>query len=228
MWPPGHLAVGYLSYAVLRRFGDGDPPNATATVALAVGTQLPDVVDKPLSWTFGLLPTGRSLAHSALTTMVVTAVVARYANANDRPAVGAAFAVGYWSHLLGDLYAAVVAGESQTNWFFLWPIVPQEGYVTSPSFLEYVEAIGWRTALVIAYVGAFALAATIVSRRTREDGRPFSLFVTGVVATSALFVYEFGSPWIVLELVLVQVAVAVWIRDGAPGVPRRAVPSLRE
>lgn len=221
MSPLGHLALGYLAYAGLRRVRNGGAPSAIPTITLAVGTQFPDIIDKPLSWTFGLLPTGRSLTHSAITTIVVTVVVMYYSRATDRTALGNAFAVGYWSHLLGDLYAAYVAGETETNWFFLWPIVSQEGYVTSPSILAYVETIGWWVVLVLAYIGIFAVAVAVVSERTREDNRAFALLVVVVIATNMWFIYTFvfGSPWVLFELILVQAAVAVWIRDGVPGLP---------
>lgn len=221
MLPPGHLAVGYLAYTAVRRVRSGAVPNALQAIAVAVGTQLPDVVDKPLSWTFGLLPTGRSLSHSAFTAIIVTAVAATYADRIDRKRLTGAFVVGYWSHLLGDLYSAVGAGTAQTNWFFLWPVVSQQGYATSPSLLTYAGAIGWWAFLLGGYLGVFAVVVAAVSDRTRSNSWTFPLVVGGVIATNAwvLHVLQFGSPWSLFELVLVQVAAAVWIRDGTPGLP---------
>lgn len=221
MWPPGHLAVGYLAYTAVRRVRSDAVPNAPQTVALVVGTQLPDVVDKPLSWTFGLLPTGRSLSHSVFTAVIITAVAAKYADRIERKQLTSAFVVGYWSHLLGDLYSAVGAGAAQTNWFFLWPIVPQQGYVTSPSLFTYAEAIGWWALLLGSYLGVFAVIVAGVSDRTPTDAWTFSLVVGGVIATNAwiLHVFQFASPLYLFELVLVQIATAVWIRDGTPGLP---------
>lgn len=221
MWPPGHLALGYLAYTAIRRVQSGAVPNAPQAVALAVGTQLPDIVDKPLSWTVGLLPTGRSLSHSAFTATLVTMVAVKYADRNDRKRLTSAFVIGYWSHLLGDLYSAVGAGAAQTNWFFLWPVVPQQGYVTSPSLLAYAEEIGWWALLLGGYLGVFAVIVAGVSGRTRTDVWTFSLVVGGVITTSmwVLYVLQFRSPWHLFELVLVQVATAVWIRDGTPGLP---------
>lgn len=219
MLPPGHLAIGYLAYSGLRRVRSGGAPAAMPTAALAVGTQFPDIIDKPLSWTFGLLPTGRSLTHSAFICIAITVVVIHYSRVIDRTALGSAFTIGYWSHLLGDLYAAVVAGEAETNWFFLWPIVPQEGYVESPNFLAYAEAMGWWAVLVPMYVGTFTVVVAVVSGRTREDTVAFALLVAAVIAANVWFVSEFvfASQWVVFELLLVQAAVAVWIRDGASG-----------
>ena len=64
MWPWGHLAVGYLVYSGLSRWRFGRLPGSVATLAVALGTQLPDLVDKPLAWTVNVLASGRSLAHS--------------------------------------------------------------------------------------------------------------------------------------------------------------------
>jgi len=64
MWPWGHLAVGYLLWSVLVRDRRFRPPTGAETLLLAVGTQFPDAVDKPLAWSLGVLPNGRSLAHS--------------------------------------------------------------------------------------------------------------------------------------------------------------------
>ncbi|NHN46663.1 metal-dependent hydrolase [Halostella sp. JP-L12] len=222
MWPPGHLAVGYLAYALSRQYREGRSPEPAATVALAVGTQLPDLVDKPLSWTLAVLPTGRTLAHSVVTAAAVTVIVGRYARAVDRAELGNAFAIGYGSHLLADLYAAVAAGDAETNLFLFWPIVSQEEYATRPSFHAYAELVGWTGVVALAYVAAFAVAVAALSYRTEASVRSVTAFVVAAVATTAGIVLwsGVGSPWAVLEPVLVMIAAASWVRDGAPGLPR--------
>ena len=60
MWPWGHLALGYLLHSPLARARFGRPPTDRATLLLVIGTQLPDLVDKPLAWWLGVLPAGRS------------------------------------------------------------------------------------------------------------------------------------------------------------------------
>jgi hypothetical protein len=49
MWPWGHLAVGYLLSAGAAYLRDHSSPRGLAVVALAAGTQLPDLLDKPLA-----------------------------------------------------------------------------------------------------------------------------------------------------------------------------------
>ena len=64
MWPWEHAAVAYLCWAALDRRAARS--EGAAVVAVLVGSQFPDLIDKPLSWVFQVLPTGQSLAHSLL------------------------------------------------------------------------------------------------------------------------------------------------------------------
>jgi hypothetical protein len=61
MWPWEHLAVGYLLYSVSCVLW-GRYPTRIGVAALAFGTQFPDLVDKPLGWWLGVLPSGQSFA----------------------------------------------------------------------------------------------------------------------------------------------------------------------
>ncbi|HET7325515.1 MAG TPA: metal-dependent hydrolase, partial [Halococcus sp.] len=111
MWPWGHLAVGYLLYSAFARRRFDRPPDDAAALCVAVGTQFPDIVDKPLAWTFHLLPSGRSFAHSLLTAAIVCGVVGWYAHRREQPHVATAFAVGYVSHLFTDALSPLLGGE---------------------------------------------------------------------------------------------------------------------
>lgn len=126
MWPWEHLAVGYLGYSVTVRLTTGRPPrDPVAVVVLAFATQLPNLVDKPLAWSLGVLPTGTSLAHSVFVAVPLCVVVGVLAWRGGRPAIGAAFAIGYLLHLPSDaLYAAVILGSELSVEGFAWPLVP--------------------------------------------------------------------------------------------------------
>lgn len=124
MWPWAHAAFGYLLYTGVRRVRGAGPPAGWPVVALAVGTQFPDLVDKPLAWYVQLLPYGRSLAHSLLVAVPLALGAWLYAHHRGRPAVGLAFAVGYLSHLVGDALHATVAAEWAHLAFLVWPLVP--------------------------------------------------------------------------------------------------------
>jgi hypothetical protein len=131
MWPWEHAAIGYLVYSLSCR-ALGRRPGQLATVAVLLGTQFPDLVDKPLGWGIGLLPSGQSLAHSLLVAVPVSAVVLvvaavwdrRHGPTRPRTTVAAAFAVGYLSHLPGDVVYSALLGRGLNTDFLLWPLVP--------------------------------------------------------------------------------------------------------
>ena len=66
MWPWEHVAFGYVLYSLGSHAIRREPPAEWTVFALGLGTLVPDLVDKPLSWSLGLFPTGYSVAHSAL------------------------------------------------------------------------------------------------------------------------------------------------------------------
>jgi len=130
MWPWEHLAVGYLLYSLGARALGRDPPSDGGVVALAVATQLPDLLDKPLSWGLGWFPSGYAVGHSAFVALplgVAAVVVARRA---ARPDLGAAFAVGHWSHLAADVLSPLRGGDGPSVSRVLWPIAEVRPYGT--------------------------------------------------------------------------------------------------
>ncbi|MEF8814332.1 MAG: metal-dependent hydrolase [Halovenus sp.] len=120
MWPPGHLAVGYLVYA----FGShrrGEIPTKGPAVVVAVASLLPDLVDKPLAWYLGVLPTGRSLAHSLVVLVPVALAVVLLARRGGRGREGVAFAVGVFTHVAADALPILWKGDASGD-FLLWPL----------------------------------------------------------------------------------------------------------
>jgi len=141
MWPWGHLAVGYLLWTALVRDRRRRPPTGPETILLALGTQFPDLVDKPLSWSLGVLPNGRSLAHSVLVASLVAAVVVLLSRRRDRRILGVAFGVGYGLHLVTDALPSLVAGRYAEIAFLAWPLLPVVEYDTDPSFAAHFLGI---------------------------------------------------------------------------------------
>lgn len=158
MWPWGHAAVGYLLYTTLTRTRDGRPPRDLPTLWLLFGTQFPDLVDKPLAWWFGVLPTGRSLAHSLVVLVPLSLAVYLYFARRDRPAYGVAFAVGSISHAVIDALPALLAGEPERARFLLWPILSIVPYDSSSSILAHFAAIEPTPSLLIEFgIGLFVV-----------------------------------------------------------------------
>lgn len=127
MWPWGHAALGYLLYAVYVRIATRERPTGVGVVALLVGTQAPDLIDKPLAWYVGVLDYGRSLAHSVLTGGLILLAVVWYLRRRGHRTAATAFAVGYLSHLIGDSYTFVLAGTYEHLAFLVWPLLPIPG-----------------------------------------------------------------------------------------------------
>lgn len=187
MWPWGHLAIGYACYSVLVRARSGRGPEGVPALAAVLGTQFPDLVDKPLAWTFGVLPSGRSLAHSLLVATLVLVVVGSYCRRHDRSEVAVAFGVGYLSHLAGDVIGPFLAGRYVFLSFLGWPLLPPPPYGDEGGFLSHFASLEFSPWLFAQFGFAFLVGGLWVidgapgladarslvahSRHTREDDR---------------------------------------------------------
>ena len=156
MWPWGHLGLGYLlALPLLSRLDlDGD---YVALAALAVGTQLPDLVDKPLAWTFDVMPYGRAAAHSLLVFGAV-ALVAPLVSRGVRVAVP--LLVGWAAHIVGDVVYPLADGAVGDVTFLAWPLLALPEASGDHGIIAYFRnvALTGETALE---VGLFALAAGV-------------------------------------------------------------------
>lgn len=136
MWPWGHLAFGYLLYSLARRILPSGRIEGREVVVLAVATQLPDLIDKPLAWTLSVFPSGYSVAHSVFVAVPLALALFAVAIKHDRFGIGLAVVVGWWSHLFGDVLVAVLMDGTFTVTRVLWPLVVLPGSHTSLSSLE--------------------------------------------------------------------------------------------
>ncbi|WP_129112749.1 metal-dependent hydrolase [Halegenticoccus tardaugens] len=165
MLPWGHVAFGYLLYSLGIRRRTGVGPDGLA--ALAVGTQFPDLIDKPLSWTFGVLPSGRSFGHSVFVACAVVALALWLGRRYDRRAAGAAFAGGHVTHLVADSLYPLADGRIGDVTYLLWPVVPADEVEHGLSFVEFFLALE-ATPTLLFELALFAVAAGVWLR----DGSP--------------------------------------------------------
>jgi len=154
MLPWTHAAFGY---AVLLVVAGGlvaldrrGPLSRAELLAVVAGTQLPDLVDKPLAWQFAVLPSGRSLAHSLLVAVPLCLAVVAVAWYRSHPEVGLAFAVGYATHLFGDVYVALYYWRVEEFTFLLWPVLAPYPYDEFVSYGALVAGIEVTTPLLAA------------------------------------------------------------------------------
>jgi len=166
MWPIGHAAIAYLFYTASTRSRFDTSPTHGPALVVVFGGLFPDLIDKPLAWKLGVLPTGRSLAHSLLVLLPLVAVVFILARQYNRSEYGIAFAIGALSHLLVDALPALWTGETPN--FLLWPVLsvstPESG---APTVLEL-----FRSSLSDPYFLTEFVALAIAIALWRADGYP--------------------------------------------------------
>lgn len=143
MMPWGHLALGYFVFTVGTRAWYRRAPEGAPTVVLAVGTQAPDLVDKPLNWWFDIYD-GRGIGHSLLVVGLVSVVLLYWAHQYDRTDLAAAFSLGAFIHLFGDAWSALLSGNLSRAAYLLWPLYPAPTY-PSDSLLDHLQR--WAVAL---------------------------------------------------------------------------------
>lgn len=166
MFPPGHLALAYLLASLLARLRGEQPVKAGVAAAAAIGSGVPDLVDKPLAWLLGLRA-GRTLGHSLLFVVVLTLVAVAVARRVGRPRAGASFVLGLGSHLLADAAPALFRGD-RTGSFLLWPFDTTTPYDEPyPGLDTLLTTVASEPSLVVE--GGLVLAAAWY---WREDGYP--------------------------------------------------------
>lgn len=192
MLPWEHAAVGYLAYSLLSHLLARRSPGALEALAALVGSQGPDLIDKPLSWQYGVFESGYALGHSIFLAVPLAVAAGLLARAYGRLRVGAAFAVGYLLHLPGDVVPTYLQHGSLPLAVVLWPVEkappsadqPVVG-VTVDLFFEYVDVLTAQdpptlvlvqagviglTALLWLYDGAPVLRELLVGIRRRLSG----------------------------------------------------------
>lgn len=121
MLPWEHVAVAYVVYSLFARIVYRRAPRGDAAVAIVLVALLPDLIDKPLAWGLGVLPSGRSLAHSLFFVVPTVAVAA----ATFGRRLGIAVALCYLCHLGADVVYPMALGLPPAYRFLLWPAIEQ-------------------------------------------------------------------------------------------------------
>lgn len=177
MWPWEHAAVAYICYSLILRFTTHRPPDPGPVVALLIGSQVPDLVDKPLAWWLHVLPSGRSLGHSLLFALPVVVLTGLAAWRYRRTDLGVAFAVGYLLHLPADVVYPVLLGESTAFGFLFYPLVPPADSI-GPSVIEKLTALSGdflsflETSRGLLYLGGELVLFLVALVLWVSDGKP--------------------------------------------------------
>jgi len=127
--PHEHVLVAFLPVCAYVLVRDRRLPSRQLVVVVFVGSQFPDLVDKPLAHQLGVIPSGRVFMHSLPFALPLSVLAIVYAWYTDRLRLGVAFAFAYLSHLLADHYRALLGTDPYVPDALLWPLVsvPQSG-----------------------------------------------------------------------------------------------------
>lgn len=124
MFPLGHFvvaAVPAVSYLMLQ---DRRLPGLQAVFVIGVGSQFPDLIDKPLSHLVFLLPPGGRIgAHSLPIAIPISVITLYVAWKLNRARAGEVFVFTYGVHIIADYRELLVPGGKAPAGL-LWPLVP--------------------------------------------------------------------------------------------------------
>ena len=124
MYPHGHFLLVALPLCLYSMIRYQRLPRGQTLAVVLVATQLPDVIDKPLSWIFGVLPSGRMFAHSLVIAIPVLTVVWLVATHRGFGRSAGLFSVAYLSHIAGDFYPVIWLGTDYYSFPNLfWPLL---------------------------------------------------------------------------------------------------------
>ena len=122
MRPIEHFIVALLPVLVVVIAVKRRLPSLQLIGVVFVGSQFPDLIDKPLALELGLIPTGRVFMHSLPTALPVLLVVAWYGWRTRRSHLSAGFIFAHLSHILADNYRVLTGSEPSIPPDILWPL----------------------------------------------------------------------------------------------------------
>lgn len=187
MFPPGHLALGYLLFSGYVHARYSRTPRGIEAIFVGFGSLLPDLIDKPLAW-YGVFPDGRYATHSFLVATLFIGIVGLISVVwlgDTDPAV--AFGLSYVSHSLADGLPMFIegdfAGDFEEVSFWFWPFGDPSGKLADSSINASVTHAKGE-------IGSHLWMSNLM------EVRPFLM---------------------VFELAVVFLAITVWLLDGRPG-----------
>lgn len=191
MWPWEHALFAYIFYSLSCRFTVREPPSGRATLVLVFASTLPDLIDKPLAWQYGIFAGGYGVTHSMFIAIPVSVSVYAIARRWSFSQMGVAFAIGYLLHLLGDVLPVSIHRRHLYIQHILWPI---GDHVPSDSHGSFIRGVTYYLIGYVETILAFEPTAVFVLQLGSAiiglslwivDGRPG---ITEVVASSSYLV----------------------------------------
>ena len=109
------------AYVLVR---DRELPSLRLVSVVFVGSQFPDLIDKPLAHELSLIPSGRVFMHSLPFAIPLVILIGVYGWKTDRIRESGVFTFAYFSHLFADNREELLGPESQTPSDLFWPFLP--------------------------------------------------------------------------------------------------------
>jgi hypothetical protein len=122
MLPIEHFVVAFLPVSAYVLGRDRRLPIPGLVAIVFVGSQFPDLIDKPLAYQFGLIPSGRVFMHSLPIAGPFLTIIMLYGWYTGRPRVTSAFVFAHLSHLFADNYRALLQPNPSVPSDLFWPI----------------------------------------------------------------------------------------------------------
>lgn len=181
MMPWDHAAIGYVAYSLFVHAVYQDSPGARGTLVVVFASVLPDLIDKPLAWQFGVLGGGRTLGHSVFFALPLILAVGFFPYSRGWSRRGWAFGSGYLLHLLGDVIPTSVRTGGLRIDIILWPVTEGGGGPGDSFYEELMENL-------VPY--AHRLIESVVS----GEPSPYLLVLFGIWGFTVLLWVHDGMP----------------------------------
>ncbi|OLZ41039.1 hydrolase [Natrinema saccharevitans] len=141
MWPWEHAIIGYLSYSLICHLVFRTAPGGPDAFAVVFASVLPDLIDKPLAWEFGVFEAGYAIGHSLFFAVPLSILVGTIARRVGRARIALAFPIGYLLHLPSDILYSYASERVLYVEIVLWPIAVVPGDSAGRGFLGAFELL---------------------------------------------------------------------------------------
>lgn len=135
------MLVGYIGYSIFVHAFYRDSPTTEETIVVLFASILPDIIDKPLAWEFGIFASGRALAHSIFFGIPLSFIVIYYSWRKGRFRTGLAFTIGYLLHLVADVFPTYLVDGELPIERILWPIYQDGGGYEAGFREEFIDNV---------------------------------------------------------------------------------------
>lgn len=164
MLPIEHFIVAFLPILGYVSVRDKELPTPRLAALVFVGSQFPDLIDKPLAHQFGLLPSGRVGMHSLPIAVPFVCVVVAYGWYTDRLRLTSVFAFAHLSHLLADNYRPLLGPTPSVSPDLLWPFTQPVPRSAVPGWagVDGINVLLWTTfSIVVLTIFGYIVVADV-------------------------------------------------------------------